>query len=213
MALIVVVYAAWRLWPDSYDDSPSSYSADAAAQSTESSSTTRAEMASAATQSPDVNIPNSVPEIGNCHMGECSWSKLEKFAAAGKSPLGSLFRLELLGGVSEHDSVEDYPTSFSSALQMQWNERPHTVYVFCSQQLPAVLFETDGETQVDVLDFTDPTGLPNVLISSANLYSQTCHMNASEWTKPDFAARFGYSSPARFSDLRPTKPSEILTVR
>jgi hypothetical protein len=212
LALIAVAFGVWRFWPASGVDSPPVRSADAVPQPSQTAPVTAAEPASV--EYPAVaKTPDAVPEIGNCHIGECSWSKLLEFAAAGKSPLGSLFRLELLGGTSEHDSVDDYPSSFSSRVQIKWDEHPHTVYVFCSEQLPAVMMKTDEGAQVDVLDFTDPTGLPDVLISSANLYSQACHMNGSEWTEPGFAKRFGYSSPARFGDLKLTKPTDILNVR
>jgi hypothetical protein len=212
LASIAVGYAGWKLLYAPNADATSNI-AEAVPQRTGDLQAETSAEPDVSKFPTDVKTPDAIPEIGNCHMGECSWSKTEEFAAAGKSPLGSLFRLELLGGVSEHESVDEYPTSYSPAINIKWDEQSHTVYVFCSERLPAVLMKTDGTTQIDILDFTDPTGLPDVLTSSANLYSQTCHMNSAEWTKPNFASRFGYSSPAHYADLSLSSPTDILTVR
>jgi hypothetical protein len=212
LASIAVAYVGWNLL-HAPNPNPTSNIAEATPQEAGDSQEGAPAAPDVSKFPTEVKTPDAIPEIGNCHMGECSWSKIEVYAAAGKSSLGSLFRLELLGGVSEHESVDEYPTSYSPAIKIKWDEHPHTVYVFCSERLPAVLMKTDGTTQVDVLDFTDPTGVPDVLTSSANLYSQTCHMNSAEWTKPDFATRFGYSSPSQYADLSLSNPTDILTVR
>ena len=115
----------------------------------------------------DINTRKNI-EIGRCYMGSCSWSKEISVEKIGESSKGTLFTKLILGGNSQHKGV-NYPNFYNSNIKINWNKEPHNVYVFCSKTLPAVMM---GD-QVDFLDVS--FGIPGVLISSLEIYSDTCH--------------------------------------
>lgn len=115
---------------------------------------------------------------GRCGMKECSWSKTLSINLVQEDQRGRLIALSLLGGSSRNETS-----------RITWNDRPHTVYVFCSTALPAVMMKVDGGWQVDVLDFVD--GVPGVLESSASIYANACH--AGDRRFPSDAEALGYS--------------------
>ncbi len=111
-------------------------------------------------------------------MEECSWSKTLSSTVDREDQRGRLIALSLLGGSSRNETS-----------RITWNDRPHTVYVFCSTALPAVMMKADDGWQVDVLDFID--GVPGVLESSASIYGDACH--AGDRRFPSDAEALGYS--------------------
>ena len=143
------------------------------------------------------------PQLGRCHMGECSWSLTKDRAVVRRDANGSLLRLTLLGGTSQH------PDEYDSDANIEWNKSTHTVHIFCSSRLPAVMLEESGEMQVDVLDFV--SGVPGVLESSANLYTSTCHPD-DDWTSDGFADRHGYKTFGEDVEVSVSKPEDILKV-
>lgn len=132
---------------------------------------------------------------GNCHMGECSWSRELKRETIDARTSGRLIRLSLLGGTSDDQG---------SAIK--WDRAPHAVYVFCSLALPSTILELDGGWQVDVLDLAGT--LPDVMFSSAMLYGDTCHPRDAAF--PNDAAALGYRPiPEERQSVTITKPSDI----
>jgi hypothetical protein len=101
-------------------------------------------------------------ERGPCHMGECSWTKTLSTASVAKGKTGELIKMDVLGGSSREGS-----------RNIEWNAAPHSVYLYCSKRLPAVMMGDGGKYQVNVL----PLGsdLPSILESSAELYFRGCH--------------------------------------
>ena len=62
--------------------------------------------------------------------------------------------------------------------------------------------------QVDVLDFSGM--VPDVLISSAEIYVETCHGRGAKWSSDGFARHFGYGSlPRGANDITVTDPRQI----
>lgn len=142
------------------------------------------------------------PELGRCHMEECSWSLTKSRTVVRREVTGTLLRLSLLGGTSSNvNDDENAP--------IRWNAKSHTVYVFCSRRLPAVIMKTDAGFQVDVLDFVN--GIPGALESSANLYARTCSPNA-DWNSDGFAERYGLPAVDDLSDVTINRPDEIFQV-
>lgn len=139
--------------------------------------------------------------FGRCHMDSCSWSKTLNSEEIVSDERGSLVKLRLLGGESLNNGNLRNP-------KIKWNKNPHDIYVFCSKRLPAVIMESDGEYQVDILDFWE--GVPGVYESGANLYRETCHPGSENLTDEELAKKFKYS-PSPETDVTIHKPTEIFS--
>ncbi len=137
--------------------------------------------------------------LGRCHMDSCSWSKTMSKEEIASDERGRLIMLKLLGGSSQNNDNQKKP-------KIKWNKSPHNIYIFCSKKLPAVMMESGGELQVDVLDFWQ--GIPSAYESSANLYRETCHLGSGNLSDEGLAKKFKYS-PLSVSDITISKPSEI----
>ena len=125
------------------------------------------------------------PQMGNCHMGECSWSRTLSRAVQATSE-GSIHRLTLLGGAGpDGDHVPSH---------VSWNAAPHHVTITCSLTHPSVA--SDG--QVDDLALnTSGSSIPDVEMSSYDLYAGECHPEAKSLDPDALARRFGYrAAPA-----------------
>ncbi|HMG46337.1 MAG TPA: hypothetical protein VK614_02605 [Allosphingosinicella sp.] len=143
-------------------------------------------------------------ELNGCRMETCSWSITRSRDLVRRTAAGSLYRLSLLGGASEHPD-ENYPED-SRGVRIAWNAAPHEVFVFCSRGLPAVILPTDGRLEVDVLDFVN--GPVGALESSAGLYARVCHPG-DDWASNGFAERFGYQARADEADIDIARPEDI----
>jgi hypothetical protein len=127
----------------------------------------------------DASVDTSKAQVGNCEGGTCSWSITLGKRELTKGPTGVLIELSLLGGSSDHPDG-NYPDNAAGA-KIGWDRTPHSVWVYCSPVLPAVMINTDSGLQTDVLPFksADEPGVPGVLISSARLYMDTCYSDVS----------------------------------
>jgi hypothetical protein len=143
-------------------------------------------------------------ELNGCRMETCSWSITRSRDLVRRTDAGSLYRLSLLGGASEHPD-ENYPED-SRGVTIVWNAAPHEVFIFCSARLPAVILPTGGRLQVDVLDFVN--GPVGALESSAGLYARVCHPG-DDWASDGFAGRFGYRAREDEADIAIARPEDI----
>lgn len=143
-------------------------------------------------------------ELNSCQRGACSWSIARGQDLVRRTAAGSLYRLTLLGGASEHPD-ENYPES-ARGVSIAWNAAPHEVFIFCSRRLPAVILPAGGRLQVDVLDFVN--GPVPALESSAAIYARTCHPG-DDWTSEGFAERFGYQAREGQADIEIARPEDI----
>jgi hypothetical protein len=157
----------------------------------------------AAAATPAAQIAGAA-ELNSCNRGECSWSVTRSQELVRSTAAGSLYRLSLLGGASEHPD-ENYPES-ARDVRIAWNAAPHEVFVFCARRLPAVILPGEGRLQVDVLDFV--TGPVPALESSAAIYARVCHPG-DDWTSEGFAERFGYQAREDEADIDIARPEDI----
>lgn len=128
-------------------------------------------------------VESAEPQIGRCHMGGCSWSSVLDKKIVEKRKGAVLIRLELIGGYSQHDNVEDYPSRYSSDVSIEWNTKSHTVFVACDVKRPLVVIGN----QIDLLDLHD---VPGVLEGAATLWVQTCYNSTDgNWIKVRERAR------------------------
>lgn len=145
------------------------------------------------------------PILGRCHMGYCSWSIEQSRKVLRAENGGELISLSLIGGESHHSDG-----NYEADQPIRWNTSAHTLYVHCSKTLPAVMMETDGELQTDVIDLTVPP--PGVLQSSYELYVATCHGRNTNWNSEGFAKRNGYTSPPAIDSATIKRPLDIFAV-
>lgn len=164
-------------------------------RSTESVSTAPPTADPPKTQAVIKDTQGGQPRLGNCHMGECSWSREFKRDTLRTDKRGSLIRVSLLGGSSTTENSK-----------VSWESSPHDVFVFCSTSLPAVMLQTDTGWQVDTLDLVN--GVPDVLNTSAAIYSEVCH--SQEMIDASAAERLGYhASPDGSDDIVINRPEDI----
>lgn len=114
------------------------------------------------------------PMLGNCHMDICSFSREVRRETVRETPAGRLLRVTLLGG-SQSGASDAGPAD--EDVPIIWQRQPHDIFVFCSTALPAVMMRVDGRRtlQSDILDLVGPTGIPQDLVTSANIYMRICH--------------------------------------
>lgn len=136
------------------------------------------------------------PSLGRCYMGSCSWAMTTSKQIVEKKKGRVLFRLELVGGTSEHSESQEYPQSYSPNLGISWNSNSHTIFVLCDVKRPLVMMDD----QVDLLDLHM---VPGVLETAANLWVKTCYDAApAAWASKDWLKK------ARIPQLDSTELSE-----
>ena len=126
--------------------------------------------------------PNGKITLGRCHMGSCSWAKWLSVKSVGSSGSQEVLEATLLGGDSEHEEVEDYPSS-PKGVAINWSTESHTVKVTCSHTEPSV--------STDVLSLNPETGVPGVQESAAELYFAACHSHFDGY--PSGIEKFAYN--------------------
>jgi len=111
-------------------------------------------------------LANGQITLGRCHMGACSWAKWISVKSLNSADSQEALEITLLGGESEHEEVEDYPSS-PKGVAINWNSEPHTVKMICSRTAPSISEE--------ILSLNPETGVPGVQESAAELYFVACH--------------------------------------
>ena len=120
--------------------------------------------------------------LGRCHMGSCSWAKWISVKSLSSSGSQQVLEVTLLGGDSEHEEVEDYPSS-PKGVAINWNSEPHTFKVTCSRTAPSV--------EDDLLSLNQEAGVPGVQESAAELYFVACHSHFDGY--PSGIEKFSYN--------------------
>jgi hypothetical protein len=129
------------------------------------------------------DVEKTPPSIGRCHMNACSWGQPHSVRVVQKSQEQAILEVELLGGESTHEDVENYPSTYEG-VDIKWNKEPHKVIITCSYKHPTV--SMDG--QVDELPLNSK-GVPDISISATNLYFQFCH----SYDGNNAIEKFGYN--------------------
>lgn len=100
-------------------------------------------------------------------MGGCSWSITLQKSRLASGPRGTLFRLQLISGTSEHPD-----DNYDKRSPIQWDKGTYTVYVFCSKRFPLVVGPTDGPREESALDLYHVFGATE---SAIRMYMRECH--------------------------------------
>ena len=107
-------------------------------------------------------------------MGECSFTEIIAMSTAAQRPGGELVaakersavvKAPLKDGVPQYDRVK--PPKFFGLVKVS--------YAFCSTELPAFVFYSDGKFFAHVLDVGDTGGVAGFNTDSHLLYWAICH--------------------------------------
>jgi len=121
-------------------------------------------------------VKKARPEIGNCHMDVCSWSKPVSVRIVQESLEQAVLEANLIGGESGN----------SKGSPVKWDKKPHKITIVCSRQHPSV--SIDGQTDELALN---PNGVAGAFTSAANLYFQYCHSYIGD--DAGASKKFGYN--------------------
>jgi hypothetical protein len=144
----------------------------------------------------------SEPQMGNCNGGNCSWSVTINKTVLEKQKTGVLYRIELIGGTSEHKDGE-YPDRYSKNVNVEWNKESHKVEVYCSTKLPLLVMDD----QVTLLDLHN---VPGVFVADANLWFGVCYeADAGVWMSEDFLRKHQIPTTA-VKELTPRMEADLL---
>jgi hypothetical protein len=116
------------------------------------------------------------PALGNCHMGNCSWSKPVSVHIVQQSQEQAILEVNLIGG----ESTDEKNSSVT------WDKKPHKITIVCSRQHPSI--SIDGQTDELTLN---PNGVAGASTSAANLYFQYCHSYIGD--DAEASRKFGYN--------------------
>jgi hypothetical protein len=122
------------------------------------------------------------PLLGRCYMNSCSWMVITSKQVVEKKRGSVLFKIELIGGVSEHEDHLNYPSSYSPDLAIEWGSKSETIFVACDVKRPLIVMDE----HIDLLDLHN---VPGVMESASNLWVNVCYdapyaaWASSDWLK------------------------------
>lgn len=150
-----------------------------------------------------------VQKIGRCHMGGCSWFRIDDFAMVRETPEDALLRVNVRWGSSMHPDGR-MPTDRSRNVPIEWQPEAEEVYVYCTPRLPVLVQrEEDGSWQAARMDFVATAG---AMESAATLYAAVCHPGE-DWHAEGFAARHGYRAVDGDIHFPLRQPDDVLSYR
>jgi hypothetical protein len=127
-----------------------------------------------------------------CHIGYCSWSRIDTARSLGASATGELLELSLTEWRSHHmDGDYDKPAR-------RTDEKKATTFVFCSKTKPALIERENEGTQKWVATFIAPGSSEAVFGATESayaLYWAACHAVEARDVyeeQDDLGRRFGY---------------------
>jgi hypothetical protein len=147
-----------------------------------------------------------VQKIGRCHMGGCTWFRIDDFAMIRETPDDAFLRVNVRWGSSSHPDGR-MPNDRSRNVPIAWRPEIEEVYLYCTSRLPALIErEEDGSWQAARMDLVGTAG---AMESSASLYAAVCHPGE-DWRGEGFAARHGYRSVDGDFFIPLRRPDDIL---
>lgn len=147
----------------------------------------------------DETASSDAPNLGRCHMEECSWNRVLESTVLSQERNAVLIEQTLLGGTSPFEEGD------TDEARITWNAAPHKIWVMCSPFFPAVAIKTGNEYQVDVLDIRTISGVQQ---SAANIYSQACEEDLLSQIVVNRYARIPWGSQS----LTIEDPSELVVL-
>ncbi|MCT8003992.1 hypothetical protein NZL82_19180 [Sphingomonas sanguinis] len=164
------------------------------------STTDAASLTASAAQKP--NRDDLLPV--DCGMGVCFVSVIRKTELIQEGAASKLFKVMVSGAEVNEDQIPengDVDTTKISFGDDTFN------YVFCSAQLPSVMYNSKEGVQAQVLAFAG--SLPHSEYGSAALYTHVCHPGE-DWQQEGFAQKHGYARTESATFTLQT-PSEVFS--
>lgn len=146
------------------------------------------------------------PRIGRCHMGSCTWFRVDQLDRLHSAGEDHLFRAQVRWGSSDRPAgVPGRADPRDVAIAWQGAREIH---VHCAARLPALIErDEEGAWQATRIDLVGTAG---AMESAATLYAAICHP-AEDWRGPGFAARHGYRGVEGDPFIPLERPDDILT--
>lgn len=110
------------------------------------------------------------PDLVQCRMMECSWSRPVSNVAIRSTPAGTLRKVTAFRGTSVHR--DEFPSGFDESIPIEWEKPAAVQYVLCSRSRPALAFRSGKRWVAHALDLFD---LPGYHTASAIGYLRACH--------------------------------------
>lgn len=112
-----------------------------------------------------------------CYHSPCSVSKDISYRVLSKTATETKLEYTILGGSREWE-----------AKKIDWNTRPHKLYVTCSVKKPTLQIDQ----QKTLIPFNLEMGVPGALTVDAEVYLHVCH-NADYGDMDSIIRKFGYN--------------------
>ncbi|HYI38798.1 MAG TPA: hypothetical protein VE053_00595 [Allosphingosinicella sp.] len=150
----------------------------------------------------------TAPQLVQCRMMECSWSKPVSNVAIRSTSAGTLRKVTAFRGTSVHR--EDFPAGFDESVPIAWEKRAAVQYVLCSRTQPALAFRSGKRWVAHALDLFD---LPGYHTASAVAYLRACHGVDHDREDIDTVIRgLGYRSGTRSEQVEIARPEQLFDL-
>ncbi|HEX8513927.1 MAG TPA: hypothetical protein VF688_12580 [Allosphingosinicella sp.] len=110
------------------------------------------------------------PDLVQCRMMECVWSKRISNVAVRSTSAGTLRKVTALRGTSIYR--DEPPSRFHESVPIEWGQGASVQYVLCSTSRPALAFRSGKRWVAHALDLFD---VPGYHTASAIGYLRACH--------------------------------------
>jgi hypothetical protein len=148
------------------------------------------------------------PELVQCRMMECYWSRPVSNVVIRSTPAGTLRKVTDLRGTSIYR--DDPPSVFDESVPVEWEKRASVRYVLCSASRPALAFRSGKRWVAHALDLFD---LPGYHMASAIGYLRACH--AVDYYREDIdrvMTDLGYRPGTRSDQVDIARPEQLFDL-
>ena len=148
------------------------------------------------------------PELVQCRMMECIWSRPVSNVAVRSTPAGTLRKVTAFRGTSVHR--EDVPSGFHESIPIEWEKRVAVQYVLCSRSRPALAFRSGKRWTAHSLDLFN---LPGYHSASAIAYLRACH--GIDYDREDIdkvMKELGYRPGTRSEQVEIVRPVQLFDL-
>jgi len=150
----------------------------------------------------------AAPELVQCRMMECAWSRPVSNLAVRSTPAGTLRKVTAFRGTSVYR--DEPPSGFDESLAIEWAKKPAATYVLCSRSKPAFAFRSGKSWIAHALDLFDVGGYQT---ASAIGYLSACH--GVDYYREDIEAvlkDLGYRPGTRSEQVEIARPDQLLDL-
>lgn len=159
---------------------------------------------------PAQNAAPNEPLVGRCHMGGCSWFRIDRRETVREADGERLLRVTIVEGGSEHRD-NAYPEN-SRGVAIQWSPATSDTHFLCSATRPTAILPKEGSGWEAIqLDFVNgPFGATEAVSAQ---YVAACHPGE-DMNRPGFADRHRYrASETAAEPFDLARPEDIFDRR